>query len=232
MMIKLNHFSRLITILTIASAASMSIAGQAEAVVLNFEDLGNGERVQDFYNGGTGGSGTSGTSNFGASFTGSNGSGATAQVLGGSGSNFTNPPSPSTVMFMVGNSNDILNVANGFITNLSFKYANASSQDSIISIYSDLNGFGLLASAKLPNVNSSTPTLANFDGFNLAFSGVAKSVRFNVANSNQIAFDDINLTLAQNGSSQAPEPLTIIGTIMGGTAAFRMKKHLKSTEKV
>jgi hypothetical protein len=34
------------------------------------------------------------------------------------------------------------------------------------------------------------------------------------------------------GTQQVPEPFTIIGTLVGGTAAFRMRKKLKSTNKL
>jgi hypothetical protein len=44
---------------------------------------------------------------------------------------------------------------------------------------------------------------------------------------------DFNFTLSGNvaaaPSTSVPEPFTIIGTIIGGTAAFRMRKKLKST---
>jgi hypothetical protein len=59
-----------------------------------------------------------------------------------------------------------------------------------------------------------------------------KSVEFDVT-ANNVAFDDIGLTLLSNGAAtQVPEPFTIIGTIIGGTAALRMRKQLKSSKKV
>ena len=37
---------------------------------------------------------------------------------------------------------------------------------------------------------------------------------------------------APNDPTSVPEPFTIVGTLIGGTAALRMKKKLKSNDKV
>lgn len=47
---------------------------------------------------------------------------------------------------------------------------------------------------------------------------------------NALAFDKINATVGQT-SQPVPEPFTIIGTLVGGTAALRMRKKLKVTSK-
>jgi hypothetical protein len=46
-------------------------------------------------------------------------------------------------------------------------------------------------------------------------------------------FDDLtvgNLSQVSNPTTAVPEPFTVIGSIIGGTAAFRMKKKLKSSK--
>ncbi len=226
---KINNFSKLITISTIAGAVSLSIASQAEAITLNFEGLQDNERIQNFYNGGTGDNGSSGT-NFGVSFAGTGNTGPTAQIEGiGGPQSFSGEPSPPTVMFTTGN-NNYLNVASGFITNLSFSFGNSSNQTATIRIFDGLNGTGNQLNFATLFQNNPTNTINTFNTFSLNFGGIAKSVFFDVT-SNNVAFDNINLTLA-NTSTAVPEPFTIIGTIIGGTAAFRMKKKLKFTNKV
>ena len=44
---------------------------------------------------------------------------------------------------------------------------------------------------------------------------------------NALAFDKINATVQQTSQS-VPEPFTIVGTLIGGTAALRMRKKLKA----
>ena len=64
----------------------------------------------------------------------------------------------------------------------------------------------------------------------LSFNGIARSVNFgrtpNQPNTaNQVLFDNVSL----NTATLVPEPFTIIGTLVGGKAALRMRKKLKST---
>lgn len=47
---------------------------------------------------------------------------------------------------------------------------------------------------------------------------------------NALAFDKINATVGQTSQS-VPEPFTIVGTLIGGTTALRMRKKLKATSK-
>ena len=44
-----------------------------------------------------------------------------------------------------------------------------------------------------------------------------------------IPASDMNIFAYQSSSTAVPEPFTIVGTLVGGTAALRMKKKLKST---
>jgi hypothetical protein len=58
--------------------------------------------------------------------------------------------------------------------------------------------------------------------------GYVSSISFLDGNPNALAFDKINATVEQTAQS-VPEPFTIIGTLIGGTAALRMRKKLKAT---
>jgi hypothetical protein len=66
----------------------------------------------------------------------------------------------------------------------------------------------------------------NFSGFtNLA------KVEWNNTGSFSHQFDNINVSAASTGTTSVPEPFTIIGTVIGGTAAVRMRKKLKQAGK-
>lgn len=58
--------------------------------------------------------------------------------------------------------------------------------------------------------------------------GLNSSISFLDGNTNALAFDKINATVGQT-SQPVPEPFTIIGTLIGGTAALRMRRKLKAT---
>ena len=97
----------------------------------------------------------------------------------------------------------------------------------------------MLATLNLPTTpNNGAPdpggTFSPLLPVGVSFNGIAKSVDFG-GTANQIVFDDITLGSAiaggGGGGQEVPEPFTIIGTLIGGTAAFRMKKNLKSTNK-
>jgi hypothetical protein len=46
------------------------------------------------------------------------------------------------------------------------------------------------------------------------------------------AFDITGVDTATGPSTSVPEPFTIVGTLMGGAAALRMRKRLKATNKL
>jgi hypothetical protein len=46
------------------------------------------------------------------------------------------------------------------------------------------------------------------------------------------AFDILNVTSASTAATAVPEPFTIVGTLIGGTAALKMRKRLKITNKL
>ncbi len=46
------------------------------------------------------------------------------------------------------------------------------------------------------------------------------------------AFDILNVTTASAASTPVPEPFTIVGTLLGGASALRMRKRFKATNKL
>ena len=92
--------------LAAASLVAVMAPAAAAVVVLDFEGIGNGNPVGNFYNGGAG-------TNYGVQF-----SPATLALVdsdaGGSG-NFANEPSADTIMFFLDSNNAILDVAAGII---------------------------------------------------------------------------------------------------------------------
>ena len=70
-------------------------------------------------------------------------------------------------------------------------------------------------------------TGSGFDTIRLR-DGNVSSISFLDNNTNGLAFDKINATVQQT-SQPVPEPFTIIGTLIGGTAALRMRRKLKVT---
>jgi hypothetical protein len=226
---KFQEFSKLIAISTVSTAACLLSVGTAQAatIVLDFEGVGNELPVGNFYNGGAG-------TNYGISF-GADALGIVDSDAGGTG-DFGGEPSASTILFFLGGSAATMNVAAGFDTGFSFFYS-AAFNPGIINVYDGLNSTGtLLASLTLPTTpEAGAPdpngTFSPFVPIGVSFSGIAKSVDFG-GTANQIGFDDITIGSATAGGGQeVPEPFTIIGTLIGGTAAFRMKKNLKSTNK-
>jgi hypothetical protein len=208
---------------------------QAATITLDFEGIGNLSQVGNFYNGGTDSTGNSGT-NYGISF----GSAALgiidSDAPGGTG-NIGGEPSPSTVLFFLGSNAATMNVAAGFDTGFSFFYS-AISNPGFINVYDGLNGTGnILTTLNLPTTpnNGAPDPTGQFSPFlpiGVSFSGIARSVDFG-GTADQIAFDNITLGAAiPNNGTQVPEPFTIVGTIIGGTAALRMRKKLKSTTKL
>ncbi|RLD38089.1 MAG: PEP-CTERM sorting domain-containing protein [Bacteroidetes bacterium] len=196
--------------------------GGRAVIVLDFEGLGNGDAINDFYNGGTSGAGFSGT-NYGVEF------GVALGLIdadaGGTG-NFANEPSPSTAMFFLSNSTAFMNVAAGFNTGFSAFYS-ANVGAGSISIYDGLNGSGnLLATIALP-VNwqngscSGDPTgdFCNWDPVSIPFAGTAKSVTFSGV-ANHIIFDDVTFgSLTPGGNAQIPVSnwAIILGLMLIGT---------------
>jgi hypothetical protein len=215
------QLSKLAAIATVSSAACILAVGKAEAVILDFEGIGNTAQIGNFYNG----DGVSFDNNARASID--------NDVQPGGGS-FENEPSPNTVMDFRG-TGTIMNVAGGGFDAFSTYYsAGNQNQPGSIELFSGLNGTGtslatltnLLTPTSGNGVNDrfTTFSLASFNNF-----GTAQSVRFG-GTANQILFDNVNFNPV-NSSTQVPEPFTVIGTLVGGTAAFRMRKKLNSSKR-
>jgi hypothetical protein len=122
-----------------------------------------------------------------------------------------------------------MNVAAGFNTGFSFFYL-AVDNPGLINVYDGLDGTGtVLATLNLPTTLSNrTPVLP----IGVNFAGVAKSVDFGTAFIG-IVVDNITLGSAVPGGSTAvPEPFTIVGTLIGSAAAFKMRKRLKVNNKL
>lgn len=209
----------------LVAAASMLAAtsASAEIITLDFEGLGNGVSVGNFYNGGGG-------TNYGVSF-----SPATLAIIdedaGGTG-NIANEPSASTIMFFLDANNAILNFAAGFDTGFSFFYT--SSTAASVNVYDGVDGTGtLLATLNLLaqfNQNcSGDPNggFCNWSAIGVTFEGVAKSIDFG-GTANQTGFDNITFgsDIPGGGTSAVPLPAAVwlFGSALAGFAGFRRNR--------
>jgi hypothetical protein len=208
---------------------------KAATIVLDFEGVGNTANVLNFYNGGTDSLGNTGV-NYGINFA-NDALGLVDSDAGGFG-NFGGEPSPDTALFFLGGSAATMNVAAGFDTGFSFFYS-AISNPGFINVYDGLNGTGtILTTLNLPTTpNNGAPDpngqFSPFLPIGVSFSGVARSVDFG-GTANQIGFDNITLgaVVPGTGATAVPEPFTIVGTLIGATAAYRTRKRLKATNKL
>jgi hypothetical protein len=233
--------------IAVAVAATFIAVPKSQAVgitSLNFENIdptnSNSVFVQNFYNGGTSSSGTSGT-NYGVSFS-PNAIALCLNTLSRTCSNTSHgglgdPASADGALFFLTGAQTYLNYAGGFDTGFSFDYS-AIGVGGSVSVYDGLNGTGnLLATLSLP-ATASGPCPGYNAGYcpfvdaGVAFSGTAQSISFAGA-ANGIVFDDITFgsITPGPGTTAVPEPFTIVGTLVGGTAALRMRKKLKSSDK-
>jgi len=204
-------------------------SASAAPIVLDFEGVGDGASILNFYNGGTDSQGNSGA-NYGIAF-GSNTLGLIDSDAGGGG-NFGNEPSPNTVMFFLSGS-AILNNAAGFDTGFSFFYSSATT--AVVNVYDGLNATGtLLGSINLTAqstnncIGDPTGTFCNFSAAGVGFAGVAHSIDFG-GTVNQIGFDNITFGSA-TPSVDVPEPgtLALLGLGLFGASAARRKSKRTS----
>lgn len=183
--------------------AATAVASQAEIVVLDFEGIGDGVPVGEYYNG-------VGGPDYDISFS--------ANSLALTSGNFANNPSPDAIMFFLSGTSATMNVPNGFDTGFSFFYA-GSQGDAHVDVYSEINQGGtLLASIPLP----ATPApYSVWVPVGVAFEGIAKSVDF-VGAADFIGFDNITFgTEVPVIEAPVPEPATVFGGLALGVLALR-----------
>lgn len=218
----------------------------ATITVLDFEGIADTTNstvnINNFYNGGTSSNGKSGT-NYGVTFS-SNALAFALNTLSQQPSNTSrggqgNSNSQLGGFYYQNGTEAFLTYAAGFDTGFSFFYS-APFTPAKINVYSGSNGAGtLLASLNLPTTNDGL--VSGCAGFNanycpfiasgVGFTGIAKSIGF--VGTNQSVFDDITFgSSTAGGGQQVPEPFMIVGTMLGGAAALRMKKRLKATNKL
>src|SRR5258705_6391221 len=114
-------------------AVATSVAAKADAIVLTFEGVGDNAPIGNFYNGGAG-------TNYGVSFGAD--SLAVIQLAHGGSGNFTNNPSGDTVAFFLSGPGDVMNVAAGFSTGVSFFYPDQVGVSGSLYFYSGLGWAG------------------------------------------------------------------------------------------
>lgn len=244
-----SSFNKLagLSVALVTTFVAVSKSQAATITVLDFEGINspvttsNYANINDFYNGGTSSVGTSGT-NFGVTFS-SNALAICLNTLTETCSNTSrgglgNQSSQRGGLFFLTGSQTFLNYATGFDTGFSFNYTAIGNPGSI-SVYDDIDGTGNLL-GNLALGTTSTGTCAGYSaGFcpfvatGIGFTGIAKSISF-AGVANQIVFDDITFgsVTPDPGTTAVPEPFTIVGTMLGGAAALRMKKRLKATNKL
>ena len=183
-----------------ALMAGFALPAFAQSTI-TFEGLRDGESINQFYNGGTGGSGSGPGANYGISF--SPNALALIDSDAGGGGNFGGEPSPDTVMYFLSGT-AVMNLAAGFTTGFSFYYTAVNSPSSV-TVYDGLNGTGnVLATLALPvtpNNGAPDPTgsFSPFVPIGVSFAGTARSVDFG-GTVNQVAFDNITIGSATPGN--------------------------------
>ncbi|MBX9579811.1 MAG: hypothetical protein K2X87_05835 [Gemmataceae bacterium] len=193
--------TRVLRPLALALACVALSGGAAKAVILiDFDAVPTFDAVNEFYNGGTSSSGAMGP-NLGVSF------GPTDDWLTVTGLGETSPPNLAYSNSGAG----VVNVAAGF-TSVDFTYG--AFTDSLVSVYSGLDGTGaLLGSVLLPANDPNLP----FDPASVPFAGTGKSIVISSGFA-QFGWDDLTLGEAPTG---VPAPaglvlaLTGIGALVG-----------------
>lgn len=212
----------------------------AAPIVMTFDGMAhakNGEWVDNYYNGGCGGSYAGGAvdcngPDYGVVWNGALAGGAPDGLW----SDRANEPSSPNVMGFLSTSNAVLNVAAGFDTGFSFYYA-APEYRGALRIYSGLDGTGtILANVAIPktagNCSGFSEEYSCWDTFGVAFSGVAKSVKF-IGRSNFVGFDNVTLgSTTPLNPVAVPEPAALgmfgLGALLIGLFAG-LRRHAQQS---
>lgn len=215
---------------TIAASALLaaSSAANADVIVLDFEGVGDGAAINEFYNGGTDSLGNSGV-DYDISF-GSNALGIIDADAGGGG-NIANEPSPDAVMFFL-TGTAILNYMPGFDTGFSFFYSSSTAAQ--VFVYDGLNATGnVLATLNLSAqfndncVGDPNGQFCNWTAVGATFAGTALSIDFG-GTVNQTAYDDVTFGSAVAGENpgEIPEPAgyALLALGLGLLAKSRKRK--------
>ena len=194
-------------------------AQASTTLVLDFEGLGNLERILDFYDGGFGGYGSGPGPDYGISF----GPDALALIdadAGGSG-NFANEPSANTIAFFSTGPGVVMNVKNGFTTGFSFFYTSA--RVGTVTVFDGPNGTGNVLAAvpvekQYNTCGAPDPTgaFSCWTPVGVTFSGTAFSVNFGGV-WNQTGFDDITLGSATPGEEETEFEIALTIDIKPGS---------------
>jgi len=222
-----------------SSSALLALSGlfiatniSAASFTLDFEGVGNGAQILDFYNGGTDSLGNSGT-NYGVSF-GANSLAAVDRDAGGDG-NFANEPTPDTTMFFL-QGTAILNYVPGFDTGFSFFYS--TSTVSSVTVWDGLEATGnMLGTINLlsnsianncvgdPQGGPDDPLgqFCNWDIASLGFSGIAMSIDFS-GTVNQVGFDNITFGSVDPTVIPVPAAVWLFGSGLVGLIGVARRK--------
>lgn len=207
----------------VLAAAFVPFSASATVITLDFEGVGNGASINNFYNGGSDSQGNSGV-NYGVAF-GSNALGLVDADAGGTG-NFGNEPTPDTIMFFLTGS-AVLNYAPGFTQGFSFWYTTTNNAGNV-NVYDDLNASGNLLgtialSALGAGAGDPNGSFSNWAIGSLALTGTAKSIDFG-GTVNQVGYD--NITFGSTNPNGVPEPtsLALLLAAIGAAGAVSRRK--------
>jgi hypothetical protein len=207
-------------------AASLGFASTANATIaLTFVGLEDLEPILAYYDGGFGGSGSGPGPNYGITF-GPNSLALISADDGGTGG-FNGAPYDTVAVFLSG-PGDIMNVASGFTTAVSFYYSSPDVPGSV-TVWSGPGGTGTeLAEIALPTTPSGgtgcDTGFCPWFPIGVTFSGTAESVDF-TGTADEIGFSAVTLGSA---TPVIPEPSTWVMMVVGfaglGFAGYRAKR--------
>jgi hypothetical protein len=217
-----NHLTQLLAVSTMAIGATVGIsAAPAGAVLLNNGNLALSDGTSDFYTAGN-------PSSYAVNFN------PTGKVLASGVTNtFLTAFTPDSIVSVNANSPATFNLVSGTTNNFSlasaldFNFTNGVkiSVDGGSIFTRNINNGSVGVAFSNSNV---TGKVVNADGtVNL------QALSFSFNDNPNVGGGSYSLTLSPTlgAAASVPEPFTIIGTLIGGTAAFRMRKKLGNASK-